>query len=483
MLAVQAAAIASVESPPFSQASASTSSNEVPEIKTGLFIRSDDKYKIKLTQGSSAFLPQTMLGVLIVLNQTPFRDRTNIMSTICLTSRSLREHFQNGARAGDLRIIPEAGKYELGDVILLFDEIILRREEDYTQTALWRIIPKDGQKLSEAELLILEKKLGLREKIPMMESYAAPLTANTLSPERAVTKAIETKLEDPQTTNRKEFLIPNTNVTLYIRNHQGNRIWVALPKDKKRLSFQERKAIETYLGLKIRYKKVSENDIICFGPGQEKYFRKRNPSLSNKDSSNKFPNLDKYQGDVFIPRGRMWEPLIFEIKTNEKKERVWTTHKDQYEMAEKYVDRKRCGCDHMTEMPSTAVILTGKGAERFWKGAGTTEFDQRIARDFIDPYNLDSEHIIFTNEYGKCPVFLGENNGEYFLWVYRAHYSDIAEIIDLCPTDPNLERITRSDWDRLDLLRRKAVRDQRTDDGTEEFAKQRRLPSRGDRVF
>jgi len=458
------------EAAPFPEAAASPISTEVPKIKTGLFVKTDNRYEIRLALDSFAFLPQTLFGALIVLNQTPFRQsKSDAHLGIYLTSRSLRQWFQFSQETTKkvLDNVPKANEYEMGEVILLFDEIILRREEDLEQRALWRLIPKDGEKLSEAELLVLNNKLGLKEKVPEKEPYGISMIEDNLTHKGQLPGTFRTKGIHPDTTVKKEIQITR-DVSLYMRMNRGNRIWVALPKNKRYLSPYERSVIEEYLKphrIKPQYKKVTEDDIICSGSGEEKYFRKRNPGLPN-ESTIKLPDPNTWEEEFFIPEGKEWEPLIFEIKVNEHREKVWTTHKDQYKKAEEYLCRIRSQCSYLKSMSQNAVALSGSYAEIFWEDPPTDEF---IRREIIDPYSLNDEHIAVKSSFGDCEVFLGKINDEYFLWVERRDYPVIAEILDLQPKESTLKRVTRRDSETFAVLINVPNIDVRKD-GTDDLA-------------
>lgn len=426
-----------------------------PNYRAGVFVKNDDGYE--LTPESSKFLPASLAGAATVLNQVAtgqkFRRLEEIFS---LTSdRSLREHFESGCekRAQVVERLPSLEDFSLGDVIVFRDELILLKDKDHELRSFWRLIPKNGSTLSDAELEVLEKELGLREKVPSMESFAILITSGNLSNSRHAFDTIKAKIDDPDTTKLKKFLIPDTAVELHLRISKGNRLWVALPKNHVKLSKKERVAVEKHLGLTIKKtfndnpsNRVSKDDIICSGENANKYFRGGSDHIHRK-TVRKLPNIDDHQTNKFTPAAKDYRDLEFEIKIDEDDEAVWTIHRNKYIRAGEYLDLIRK--NKVIAMSKDAVVLYGEYAKGFWVEAESdiNGFNKLIEEKIVDPRLLDDEFILVESEdkSESCKVYLGEINGEYFLWVERDKYPLIAEILDLQPTDRSLRRLSRAD--------------------------------------
>lgn len=445
---------------------------------------------------------QDLRGSLAVLESLSFKPNESIgdFETINLSSGgSLRLFFEAGYRKKDevAKSLPNPSDYNYGDLVLLNEDILVFRDE-VQRVPSWRVLPRDGKKLSSKEIAFLCRELKLKKRVLQAESHAFHLSRDAFRGSDEIVKTVNRKLEDPLTTEKTEHILPSGK-KLYLRMSKGGRIWVALPENGQSLSEEEKKEIENEIGLKLAYElpHVEKTDIVLTGECVERYFRGNEKTL-NEIVSSRFKELIKeeqlkdeidieleYEKRNIIKTkyefdGRNLE-LIFQKKVNKAGNLVWTAPKNMHIILAKFFGFERK--NFLRKMPPNAIYLWGLRTKEFWempnesKRYGLVHF-QKIIESFVGkPNEFKGAYIRLRertdDERIECVVYLGEDKHGRFYYIEKEDLKSFVRITGLIPKgskDGLLEHAAVEDefFQRiLDLKKNEKPLVDNRDDGTD----------------
>lgn len=435
----------------------------------------------------SAFA-QNIRGYLSVLEKLSFKPNEPIkdFETINLSSGgSLRLFFEAGYRKKNeiAESLPNPSDYNYGDIVLFNENILVFRDE-VQKSPSWRVLPRNGNKLSPEEIAFLCKELKLKKRLPQAEENAFHFSRSAFRGSDKIVETIKEKLGDPENTEKTEYSLPSGR-KLFVRMTKGGRLWVAIPENGILLNEDEKKEIEDTVGLKLAFnlERVKKGDIVCWGDSVEEFFRGTEKSIIKKISA-KLSDPVSCKEDTVTDSFTFDDTetkITFSKKVNKAGHLVWTVSNRLHKQAAGYFDLARK--NFLRTTPEDAIFLWGTRTKEFWempnesKRYGLVHF-QRIIIDLVGkPTDFDDAYIKIINrtkeEKVELKIYLGEDPHGRFWYIEKKDLGNFVKITGLVPKDSKnglLEHVALEDefFQRIiDVQKNEKPQFDSRDDGTD----------------